>query len=76
MRREIVTVQRFGDEMGIALPEEMVERLGWKEGDTLHVVAREDGILLTADATFTRAMEVYGVMARKYENALRELADS
>ena len=72
----ILTVRRFESGLGIEFPQAMVERLGLKEGDELSVVEQTNGILLTGDSTFARVMEAYEVGSRKYENALRALADS
>lgn len=70
-----VTLQRIGGSLGVALPDEVLERLQMREGDELCVVETECGVTLTAhDPEFDRAMEVYERGARKYQNALRELA--
>jgi putative addiction module antidote len=70
-----VTLQRVGGSLVVALPEELIERLQLGEGDELCVAETECGVTLTAhDPAFDRAMEVYERGARKYQNALRELA--
>ncbi|HEX8694519.1 MAG TPA: AbrB/MazE/SpoVT family DNA-binding domain-containing protein [Longimicrobium sp.] len=70
-----MTLRRIGGSLGGTLPKEVTERLNVGEGDKLFVVEREDGILLTPyDPTFEKAMKIYERGARKYRNALRELA--
>lgn len=74
--RHVVKVQRIGDEIGFVVPAELIERCGLKEGDELYPVKQHDGILLTRDKSFAETMGVYEVIAVKYRNALRALADS
>lgn len=70
-----ITLRRIGGSLGTTFPKEMIERLNVKEGDQLFVVEREDGVLLTPyDPEFDEAMAIYREGARKYRNALRELA--
>jgi putative addiction module antidote len=70
-----VTLRKIGGSLGVALPDELIERLRIREGDELCVVETECGVTLMArDPGFDRAMEVYERGARKYQNALRELA--
>lgn len=53
----------------------MLERYHLSEGDTIHLVETEEGILITPfDPDFEEAMAVYAEGAKKYRNALRELA--
>jgi antitoxin component of MazEF toxin-antitoxin module len=70
-----VTVERFEDGLGIRLPDEVVARLGLKEGDTLHMVEREDGILLPFDIDHIEAMEEFEPLRAEFRNAFRDLAD-
>ena len=45
------------------------------EGDTIHLIETEEGILITPfDPDFEEAMALYAEGAKKYRNALRELA--
>lgn len=70
-----LTLRKMGGSLGVTLPRELVERLQVSEGDELGVVETENGIMLTPyDPEFDRAMELYERGARKYRNALRELA--
>lgn len=69
------TLRRMGGSLGITLPKEMVERLNVEEGQKLHLVDTDQGVLLTShDPAFDEAMEVYQRVAARYRNALRELA--
>jgi hypothetical protein len=53
----------------------MVERLHLGAGDRVLAVETENGILLTPyDPTTERALEIAARAAKKYRNALRELA--
>jgi putative addiction module antidote len=70
-----VTVRTMGGSLGATLPKDLVDRLRVRAGDELFVVETEGGILLTPyDPTFESALSAYEHTARKYRNALRELA--
>ena len=70
-----VTARKMGGSVGATLPRESVERFHIKAGDVLNVIETDEGILITPlDPDFEQAMEVYERGARKYRNALRELA--
>jgi len=70
-----VTLRKMGGSIGATLPKDMAERLHLDAGDQVFVVATEKGILITPyDPTFEQAMAVYRRGAKKYKNALRELA--
>lgn len=70
-----VTARKMGGSIGATLPKEMVDRFNIREGDELTVVETRDGILLTPyDSDFETSMAVYERGARKYRNALRDLA--
>jgi len=75
--RKRVTARRMGGSIGATLPKEMVDRLHIEAGDELTVLETERGLLITPyDPEFEKAMEAYERGARKYRNALRELAGS
>lgn len=75
--RKQVTARKMGGSIGATLPKEMVDRLHIEEGDELTAVETARGILLTPyDPDFEEQMEAYERGARRYRNALRELADS
>jgi len=70
-----VTLRKVGGSLGVELPEELLERLQVAEGDDLCLVESENGVTLTrCEPNLGRAMEYYREGARKYQNALRELA--
>lgn len=70
-----VTVRKMGGSLGVTLPKDFAKRMQVREGDTLYAVETDQGILLTPlDPTFEKAMRIYERGARKYRNALRELA--
>lgn len=70
-----LTARRVGGSIAATLPKDMVERLHVEPGDRLFAVETEHGILLTPyDPGFAKAMRVYERGAKKYRNALHELA--
>ena len=70
-----VTARKMGGSVGATLPKESVERFHIKAGDELNVIETAEGILITPlDPDFEKALEVYERGARRYRNALRELA--
>jgi putative addiction module antidote len=74
MYREI-KLQRAGGSSAVNVPKAMLERHHLDTGDRAYVVDTEEGILITPyDPTFAKAMEIAERGAKKYRNALRELA--
>jgi len=74
MTRE-TTIRAIGNSAGATIPKAMLERYRLAEGDRVHLVETEHGILITPyDPAFAEAMSVYEEGARKYRNAMRELA--
>lgn len=70
-----VTLRKMGGSVGATLPREMVERLRLVAGDKVFAVETEKGVLLTPhDPALERGLEIYEEAARKYRNALHELA--
>ena len=70
-----VTLRQSGGSVTATLPREMVDRLRLAAGDKVLIVETGEGLLLTPyDPTFEKAMQAYRRGARKYRNALRELA--
>ncbi|MGH7563331.1 MAG: AbrB/MazE/SpoVT family DNA-binding domain-containing protein [Gemmatimonadota bacterium] len=70
-----VKLRRMGGSVGATIPKELAERLHVEAGDEVFLVETDEGILLTPfDPTFKRVMAAYERGARKYRNALRELA--
>lgn len=74
MTRDIV-LRQVGGSIGATLPKEMAERLHLAVGDRVLAIETDRGILLTPyDPTVERALAIAARAARKYRNALRELA--
>ncbi len=70
-----VTLRQMGGSIGATLPKDFADRLHLAVGDEVFVVETDQGILLTPfDPTFDKAMRAYQRGAKKYRNALRELA--
>ena len=74
MTRE-VTLRQTGGSLSATLPKDMADRLHLEVGDRVLVVETERGILLTPyDPEAERALKVVRKVAKRYRNALRELA--
>jgi putative addiction module antidote len=74
MKREL-TLRQVGGSIGATLPKEMAERLHLNAGDRVLAIETDRGILLTPyDPNTERALAIAAKVARKYRNALRELA--
>ncbi|MFC1639523.1 AbrB/MazE/SpoVT family DNA-binding domain-containing protein [Gemmatimonadota bacterium] len=70
-----VTVRRVGGSVGTTLPKDMADRLRVTPGDRLLAVETEDGILLTPyDPETQEALAIAARGAKRYRNALRQLA--
>ena len=68
-------LRQAGGSVSATLPKDMVERLHLAPGDRVLAIETEKGILLTPyDPSAERAMEIASRAAKKYRNALRELA--
>jgi putative addiction module antidote len=68
-------LKKIGGSVATILPKQMLERLNLQAGDEVSVIETPDGILITPlDQDFVDAMEVYERGAKKFRNALRELA--
>jgi putative addiction module antidote len=66
---------RMGNTLGLVLTDEMLAALGRGEGDEVFVTAERGLVAFSApDADFDRALEIARKGARKYRNALAELA--
>ena len=74
MTRE-TTIRAIGNSAGATIPRAMLERYRLVEGDRVHLVETEHGILITPfDPAFVEAMAIYEQGAKQYRNAMRELA--
>lgn len=71
---DTLKIQRIGDGLGVALPEDILQKLQVSEGDTLWVRETPEGIELTKDSTYPAAMEAFAETRKNYRNALHELA--
>lgn len=70
-----LTLRRTGGSISATLPKEQAERLKLAPGDQVFAVETDRGVLLTPyDPAFEQAMKAYQRGAKKYRNALRELA--
>lgn len=68
-------LRQSGGSVSATLPKDMADRLRLGPGDRVLAVETEQGILLTPyDPTVERALEIASRAAKKYRNALRELA--
>ncbi len=74
MTRDVV-LRQVGGSIGATLPKEMADRLHLAVGDRVIAIETDRGILLTPyDPTVEKALAIAARGARKYRNALRELA--
>ncbi len=74
MVREI-TLRQVGGSIGATIPKDMADRLHLEAGDRLLAVETETGILLTPyDPAVEEGLVHAARAARKYRNALHELA--
>lgn len=69
------TLKKIGGSAAVVLPKSMLERYHLEPGDEVTVSETDSGLLITPfDAGFAEAMAIYSRGARKYRNAMRELA--
>ena len=69
------TIRAIGNSAGTTIPKAMLERYRLAEGDRIHLVETDEGILITPfDPDFAEAMALYDEGANQYRNAMRELA--
>ena len=74
MTKEIM-LRQAGGSVSATLPKDMADRLRLEAGDRVLAVETDGGILLTPYAPETaKALEIAAKAAKKYRNALRELA--
>jgi putative addiction module antidote len=74
MTREL-RLRQTGGSLSATLPKDMADRLRLEAGDRVLAVETERGILLTPyDPVTERALKAAARAAKKYRNALRELA--
>jgi len=74
MVREL-KLRQVGGSVGATLPKDMAERLNLEVGDRVLALETDRGILLTPyDPTIEKALALAASAARRYRNALRQLA--
>ena len=68
-------LRQVGGSVGATLPKDMADRLNLAPGDRVLAVETEDGILLSPyDPAVEKALAIAAKTAKKYRNALRQLA--
>ncbi|MDJ0602076.1 MAG: AbrB/MazE/SpoVT family DNA-binding domain-containing protein [Crocosphaera sp.] len=68
-------IRKFGDSLGVTLPQEILEKLNLSERDNLYIKETADGLQITSDdPDLEEAMTIYHQGSCQYDNALRELA--
>jgi antitoxin MazE len=73
---EETKIRRIGNSSGLTIPKDLLDRKHLEEGDQVHLVETDDGLLITPyDPDFEEAMEAYEEGAKDYRNALRALSD-
>ena len=72
----VLKLTNIGNSVAVILPEEILERLRVKRGDTLYAVETQNGIELTAnDPAVAQQMEIADRVMREDHEALRKLAE-
>jgi len=70
-----VKLRQVGGSVGATLPKDMADRLNLGVGDRVLAVETDQGILLSPyDPTVEKALAAAARTAKKYRNALRQLA--
>jgi putative addiction module antidote len=70
-----VKLRQAGGSVSATLPKDMAERLHLAAGDRVWAIETDNGILLTPyDPNVKLGLEIASRAAKKYRNALRELA--
>jgi putative addiction module antidote len=70
-----VKLRQVGGSVGATLPKDMADRLNLGVGDRVLAVETDQGILLSPyDPTVEKALVIAAKTAKKYRNALRQLA--
>lgn len=68
-------VRKVGNSLGITLPKTIVDNYHLTEGDELHLIETNEGIILTPfDPKFADWAEAYERTNKKYRNTLHKLA--
>lgn len=73
--KTVVTLRRIGNSVGLTIPKDVLERAGLEADSQMHLVETPDGLFLRRyDQDFDDTMAAYRIVAKQYENTLRELA--
>lgn len=68
-------VRKVGNSLGITLPKTIVENYHLTEGDELHLVETDEGVVLTPfSPNFAKWAKAYERTNRRYKNTLKALA--
>ena len=68
-------IRQVGSSLGVILPKEVIGLLNVNKGDTIYIAQSQGAFRIIADdPNFPRAMNSYRRVARRYRNALRQLA--
>jgi putative addiction module antidote len=69
------SIRRVANSLGITLPKTVVENYHLREGDELHIVQTQQGLVLTPfDPDSAEWVEAYERTNRRYRDTLRALA--
>jgi len=68
-------VRRVGNSLGITLPKTIVDNYHLNEGDELHLVETDEGVVLTPfSPNFAKWARSYERTNRRFKNTLKALA--
>jgi putative addiction module antidote len=68
-------IRQVGSSLGVILPREVIHLLNVDKGDTIYIDQSQGAFRIVAhDPNFPRAMRAYRKVARRYRNALHDLA--
>lgn len=68
------TIRRIGDDLGLTLPDDALDRYSFSDGDRVHLVMTSNGLLLVPyKQDFEDALAIYEEGATAYDEALRSM---
>lgn len=68
------SVRRVGNSLGVTLPKTVVDNYNLSEGDELHLIETEEGIMLSPFSPhFAEWAKAYETANKRYRNTLRAL---
>ena len=71
----VLKVQKFGDSLGLLLPDELLNELGVGEGDLLYPIRTKEGVQLKpCNEDFAEAMDSGRDFMKRHASAMRALA--